>query len=38
MMYYEGPIGTGMDIELDPVGAPPPGFPKSLERILRGVP
>ena len=38
VMYYEGPIGTGMDVELNPVGAPPPGFPERLERVLCGVP
>ena len=38
VMYYKGPIGAGMDVELNPVGAQPPGFPKSLERVLRGVP
>lgn len=38
VMYYEGPIGTEMDVELHPVGAQALGLPKSLERVLRGVP
>jgi hypothetical protein len=36
-MYYESPIGAGMDVELHSVGSSPPSLPEGLERILRGI-